>query len=174
MDLMTFTPCTLADLKRIQHYGRATYVPYYPHVWKEGGTDFYMEVCFGTDTLREQLNDPNIVYYLPETADRQLVGLLKLQLSRPVPGTNLQDALYLEKIYLMPDFFGKGYGQKIMEFVVEKAKNLGREAVWLTVMKTGPEAAYLRAGFRRTGELTYDFDLLKPEEREGWVMVKRI
>jgi GNAT superfamily N-acetyltransferase len=171
---MTFTPCTPADLKRIQHYGRATYVPYYPHVWKEGGTDFYMEACFGTDTLREQLNDPNIVYYLPETTDHQVVGLLKLQLNRPVPDSNLQDALYLEKIYLMPDFFGKGYGQKIIEFVVELAKNLGREAVWLTVMKTGPEAAYLRAGFQRRGEVRYDFDLLKPEQRGGWVMVKRI
>ena len=171
---MTFTPCTPADLQRIQHYGRATYLPYYPHIWKEGGTDFYMEVCFGTETLQAQLNDPNIVYYLPETVDNQVVGLLKLQLLRSVPDSNVQEALYLEKIYLMPDFFGKGYGQKIMEFVVDMAKNLNRKAVWLTVMKTGPEDAYLRAGFQRVGEVSYDFDLLKPEQRSGWVMVKMV
>jgi diamine N-acetyltransferase len=169
-----FTPCSMDDLERVQHFGRATYEPYYPHIWKSGGLDFYMEHCFGTATLRAQLQDPNIAYFLPTMSDGTVIGLLKLFWHKPVPDAGGDNALFLEKIYLMPNFMGHGYGQKFMEFVFQKARSLGRDYVWLTVMKTGPEAAYLKAGFERKGIVTYDFDLILPEERSGWVMVKAL
>jgi len=169
-----FQKMSITDLPLIQHYGRATYEPYYPHIWKPGGLDWYIERCFGTETLQAELADPNIEYLLPTDAAGQVIGLLKLVLKKPVPDHPMENALYLEKIYLMPNFFGKGMGQRLIEWVVDQAKNLGREAVWLTVMQTGPRSAYERAGFHTIGATRYEFDILKEAERNGWVMVRTV
>lgn len=160
------------DLPLLQRVGRATYEPYYPHIWKTGGLDWYMEKCFGADLLTAELADPGTEFLLATDEQGQIVGFLKLILLKPVPETDLSNALYLEKIYLMPGYFGKGAGQQLMAWVSEKARQMGRDAVWLQVMKTGPVSAYERAGFMNIGPTRFEFDLLKEEERDGWVMLK--
>ncbi|HRI61403.1 MAG TPA: GNAT family N-acetyltransferase, partial [Saprospiraceae bacterium] len=162
---------TSDDLSLLQRVGRDTYTPYYPHIWKIGGLDWYMEKCFGTESLVAEFADPNTEYLLATDMEGQIIGFLKLILQCPVPDANIDNALYLEKIYLMPVFFGKGAGQKLMDWVVKKARQLGRKAVWLQVMKTGPVRAYERAGFENIGATRFEYDLLKEEERDGWVMV---
>lgn len=166
--------CSLEDLTALQHLGRATYEPYYKHVWHPGGVDFYMEHCFGTDTLREQLSDPNIAYYLPSLPNGTPMGLLKLGLSKPTPDGSMTNALFLEKIYLLPAFMGKGQGQTIIQYAIDMARSLGRDAIWLTVMEKGPVAAYERAGFVNNGAVDYGFELLQPAYRKGLVMVKAL
>jgi ribosomal protein S18 acetylase RimI-like enzyme len=161
----------LQDLALTQKVGRETYEPYYPHIWKPGGLDWYMERCFGAEILESELTDPDLEYWLAEDEDAQTIGFLKLILQKQVPNYPLANALYLEKIYLMPAFFGKGYGQHLMEFARQRATNLGREAIWLMVMKNGPVWTYERAGFHTVGEVHWDFELLQEAERGGWVMI---
>lgn len=165
---------SLHDLTLLQYVGRATYEPYYPQLWHPGGLDWYMERCFGTDALRSDFADPNIAYFLVTDSASQIVGFLKLALRKSLPDGSTANALYLEKIYLMPDWFGKGVGQPLIEWTVEQAAAMGREAVWLNVMKTGPVHAYERAGFRIKGETSFDFDLLKAELRGAWTMVREV
>lgn len=133
-----------------------------------------MERCFGAETLWREMADPNIEYLLAYTTPEKetLVGLLKLALEKPVPGGLCDNALYLEKIYLMPVFFGKGIGQSLLTWVAEQARALDRAAVWLTVMKSGPRQVYERAGFETVGEAPIDFELMKEEERGLWVMMR--
>lgn len=159
-----------SDSVLLKQVGRATYEPFYHRVWNPGGLDWYMEKCFGEGTLESEFADPNIEYWLAETEAGETVGFLKLILQKPVPN-GATDALYLEKIYLMPAFYGKGAGQHLISFAKGRALELGREAVWLAVMKSGPVWAYERAGFQVIGETSWDFPLLKEEEREGWVML---
>jgi GNAT superfamily N-acetyltransferase len=163
-----------ADLELLQYVGRASYEPYYPHVWYEGGLEWYMERCFGAPTLRSELADPGVRYYLATDAGGQLAGFLKLLPHKPVPGTDINKALYLEKIYLMPAFFKTGAGQRLIEWTLEQARTSGFEAVWLQVMRTGPVRAYEKAGFEITGATRFEFDLLRAEERDGWVMLKML
>ena len=165
-----------SDIPQLQFAGRATYEPYYPHLWKPGGLDWYMEHCFGTEVLQRELADPNIDYMLAYSGSKaeDLIGLLKLVLKKPAPGGWCTNALYLEKIYLMPAFFGKGIGQELIGYVLERARALGRTAVWLQVMKTGPRHVYEKMGFETIGEAPIDFELLKEEERGLWVMGRRL
>jgi len=165
---------TLDDLSLLQFVGRATYEPYYPHVWKPGGVEWFMEKGFGTEVLKNELADPNIEFLLATDSGGQVVGLLKLILLKPLPDSPISNALYLEKIYLMPAYFGKGAGRELMNWTVEKARELSREAVWLLVMKTGPVRAYERAGFENIGPTRFENDFLLEEEKDGWVMVKKV
>lgn len=165
---------TAADLPLMQYVGRATYEPYYPHVWKPGGLDWYMEKCFGTQTLEAEFADPGKEYLLATDLEGQIIGFLKVILQKQAPGTQIANALYLEKIYLMPAYFGKGAGRALIGWVVEKARALGREAVWLEVMNTGPVRAYERAGFQDIGPTRFEYELLLERERDGRVMLRRL
>jgi ribosomal protein S18 acetylase RimI-like enzyme len=95
-----------------------------------------MERCFGQESLLMKLVDPNIEFWLAEDGASQIVGFLKLVLKKQVQDYPLENALYLEKIYLMPDFFGQGAGQHLIAFCEATCNSqLVREAVWLMVMK---------------------------------------
>lgn len=165
---------TLDDLSLLQYVGRATYEPYYPHIWKPGGVEWFMEKCFGTEVLKNELPGPNTEFLLATDSGGQIVGLLKLILLKPLPDGSITNALYLEKIYLMPDYFGKGVGQELMSWVANRAMQLGREAVWLLVMKTGPVKAYERAGFENIGPTRFENDFLLEEEKDGWLMLQKL
>lgn len=162
------------DIPLIQTIGRATYEPYYAPIWYPGGVDWYMERCFGTDFLQTELANPQVEYLIPRNESGEIIGLVKLLLQQPTPEGSIDNALYLEKIYLMPGFFGQGAGRRLIEYVFEKAARLGREAVWLMVLKNGPVHAYERAGFRIVGEVSWEYELLREEERGGWVMIKML
>jgi GNAT superfamily N-acetyltransferase len=164
-------PLGADDLRLVQYIGRATYEPHYPHLWHPGGLDWYMEYSFGSAALSRDFADPNIAYFL--AADEgQVIGFVKLRLHSPLPDGSMRNALYLEKIYLLPQSVGTGAGQRLIEGIVLLAAARGREAVWLNVMKTGPIRAYERAGFRIVGETSFDLDLLKAELRGAWTMVR--
>ena len=167
-----YTQLTESELSIIQNVGRQTYEPYYSHLWKPGGVDWYMEQCFGLETLNSELKNPNVEYWLAADQSGSIVGFLKLLLKKPLPEKGLENALYLEKIYLMPAFFGKGNGRIMMEFVRQRAITLRREAIWLMVLKSGPVKAYEKAGFQIVGAVHWDFELLLPAERGGWVMMQ--
>lgn len=165
---------TAQDITLLQHVGRATYEPYYAYLWYEGGLDWYMDRCFNTAALEAECNDPNIAYHLITTGDAaDIVGFIKLVLLKPVPVGGLENALFLEKIYLMPEFMGKGIGRELMAGVIQKAQMLGREAVWLTCMDSGPVSVYEARGFQivHTYRLD-DFTLMKEKYRGIHVMVK--
>lgn len=168
------SPLTAGQGPLIRYLGQATYEPYYPHIWKPGGLNWYMERCFGEAALHSDFIDPNITYWVPHDEHDDPIGLLKLGMQKTIPGTDRHQAMYLEKIYLLPEHFGQGRGQQLMEWVCALASRLGHQAVWLYVLKSGPVAAYERAGFRITGSIDFNFDLLLEPQRAGWLMVREL
>jgi diamine N-acetyltransferase len=172
---MKIQKLALDDLELLQYVGRASYAPYYPHIWYPGGVDWYMELCFGTENLRADFADPNLEYWIArDETSNEIIGFLKLGLHKGPPQGGSENGLYLEKIYLMPAFFGKGLGQPLIAFAENRAGQLGRDFIWLMVMKTGPKQVYERAGFRVIGEEGIPFELLREEERGLWVMFKAL
>ncbi len=161
-----------SDIGLVRQIGIETYAPYYSHIWHPGGVEWYIEQCFGHETLERELHDNSIHYYLPQTSEGNTVGLLKIHPDYPIPSGSGSDAMYLEKIYLMPAFFRTGMGQTLLRHTEEMAISLQKQAIWLQVMQSGPVAAYAKSGYQIEGATRFDFELLKEEERDGWVMVK--
>lgn len=163
----------LNDLADLQDIGRRSYVPHYAHLWNAGGVDWYLEKCFGAEVLRAELADPNVEYYITES-DGQSVGILKLVLRKSLPDSAIENALYLEKIYFVKEWTGRGVGGELMQIAFRRAEELGRECVWLMAMDTSdkPVAAYERAGFEIHSRTRLDFELMKQEFRGMFVMKK--
>ncbi len=161
-----------SDLTLLQQIGRASYLPYYPHVWHAGGLEWYLEKCFNAATLTAELADPKVEYLLATDHAEQNVGFLKLMPGHPPPDDLDYSALFLEKIYLLPAYFGQGAGGALLAWVEEKARSLHQQLIWLQVMRTGPVKAYEKAGFRILGPTRFEYPLLLETERDGWVMGK--
>lgn len=163
----------LADLQELQAIGTDSYLPHYTHLWKENDAEWYLNRCFGDEFLKNELADANVEYYII-SAEEKNIGILKLVLRKPLPDSNIENALYLEKIYFIKEWTGKGVGREVMNFTFERAKQLNRELVWLVVMDTAdkPVKAYERAGFVIHSRSNIDFELMKDEYRGIFVMKK--
>lgn len=170
---LTFRQAGIADLSAVQNIGAQSYLPHYPHLWKSGGAEWYLDRCFGNAALEIELRDKNVEYYLISN-DSETVGLLKLILRKPLPASDVENALHFEKLYFIEKYKGTGAGQRFIRYAVERARDLNRDCVWLTAMDTStkPIAAYERAGFRLHTKFQLDFELMKPEFR-GMVVMKQ-
>ena len=47
--------------------------------------------------------------------------MMKLVLRKSLPNSTVENALYLEKIYFVKEWIGKGVGKKLIEFALQRA-----------------------------------------------------
>lgn len=171
---MNFKKAGLPDLRELREIGIETYLPHYSHLWKPGGVEWYLNRCFGEDYLKRELANDNVEYYIVENQSEK-IGMMKIVLQKRLPDSNVENALYLEKIYFVREWTGKGVGRKSIEFALRRAAQLNRHCVWLEAMDTAakPIEAYEKAGFLRHSKfrLGADFNLMKEKYRGMIVMV---
>jgi GNAT superfamily N-acetyltransferase len=164
----------LSDLHELQVISGKTYVQHYTHLWKPGGMEWYLNRCFSDESLQNDFADSDIEYYIIENGGEN-IGMMKIVLKKAVPNSNIENALYLEKIYFVKEWTGKGVGRETIEFALQRANELDRDGVWLMAMDTSlkPIASYQKAGFiihSRT-KLSDEFELMKEEFRGMAVMI---
>ena len=93
-------------------------------------------VCYRGIIADEQIRYMLATMYAPETIRRDTAP-------------DARGVVVLHKIYLLPDWWGKGVGQSLMRQVFAAAKAAGATAVELNVNQKNARAikAYRRAGF---------------------------
>lgn len=163
----------LSDLRELQEIGAKSYMPHYKQMWKADGLEWYLERCFGDEFLRSELIDDNIEYYII-SSEPENIGILKLVLQKSLPDSDFENALYLEKIYFVKEWTGKGVGREFLNFAVRRARELNCDCIWLVAMDTAekPIAAYERAGFTIHSHKLLDFELMKDDFKGAYVMKK--
>lgn len=167
----------IGDLPDLQIIGAESYLPHYTHLWKNGGLEWYLNRCFSEEFLKNEIADENVEYYIVKN-NAEMIGMMKLILTKKVPHSEIENALYLEKIYFTKEWTGKGVGKKLIDAAVRRANELKREYIWLMAMDTSakPIAAYQKSGFKihcRTN-LGEEFALMKEEFRGMVVMIKEL
>ncbi|QSX06277.1 GNAT family N-acetyltransferase [Sedimentibacter sp. zth1] len=92
--------------------------------------------------LLTEYKDSTYVYKLND----EIIGYFTIGKSRD---SDLQDAYELIGIYFHPDFYGRGYGNKMMEFLMENVKHRGFNKIFLWVFKENERAIryYKKFGF---------------------------
>ena len=66
--------------------------------------------------------------------------------------------LKLDKLYLKPDFHGRGIGSKVLQYLTECASDAGYKAICLNVNKENVRAirAYSKNGFKKKASVKID------------------
>ncbi len=131
----------------------------------------YMRQAFNVEQITAELADEKNIFLLAEI-EGELAGYSKLILDNIEPGVTATQPVELSRLYSQQKFLGKGVGQTLMDACFERAKNDGRDVMWLGVWEYNPRAQrfYEKNGFRVVGSHTFQLgsdpqtDLLMQKE----------
>lgn len=134
--------------------------------------EYCVDMLFNEQSIKEDLADPNTDYYVAVSGEEKL-GCTKTSAVELNLGKNEKDALELTRVYVHPEYIGKGVGSKLMEHIISNCKQNGIQSLWLHVYERNLSAIefYLKWGFEKMGEQSYPVRNSCPT---GWVMKKQL
>ena len=169
-----FKPLTLESVATYMNVGTQSYKEHYLHLWKNQDPTSYLETSFTKEVVLNELQDANCHNYLLEFRG-SYAGILKIVLDEGWGEWTAKEALYLHRIYLLRNCTGKSIGKAVLDFTLQLAKDHKKEIIWLEAMKKGnAKSFYQKHGYTIIGESNVELSGVLEEEKEMWVMAKRL
>jgi len=154
--------------------GTRSYNQHYAHLWAKGDTSPYLESSFTPEVVKKELADSNSAHFIIRNGG-ETAGILKIVKNKPVAHYPGEDALLLEKLYLLSECSGKGLGSSTLIFVQDYAKNLNKKVMWLDAMKNARALRfYVNHGFIIYSERLHWSPLVLEAERPMYIMIKKL
>lgn len=171
MTTIAIKPCATKDLPELQDVATRAYDDHYAYLWHDGGA-WYKERCFSEAALRAEMENPNSAFYLIYDHD-EVAGFMKLNIDAPFENYNAQQAMELERLYLLDEALGKGIGKWAVDFAVQYGLEKNKQLVWLKAMDSSRSVEfYEQNDFVRCGTYELDFEMMK-EMYRGMIVMKR-
>jgi ribosomal protein S18 acetylase RimI-like enzyme len=128
----------------------------------------YLDLAFNSETIREQLDDPEVVYFIASCQDDP-VGYTKLKRNSFPPELKDMKCIQLERIYALQAYIGKKIGKHLMEQCIETGKKENFEYLWLGVWQENERAIsfYKKWGFEVIGTKQF---IIGKEVNDDFVM----
>ena len=132
----------------------------------------YMGRAFSEEQVVNELSDPNSIFLIAEI-EGEMAGYAKLVFESTEPEIIGEWPVELNRLYSHQKFLGKGVGQALMDACFAKARETGRDVIWLGVWEYNPRAQrfYEKNGFRIVGKHTF---LLGSDPQTDLLMQKEI
>ena len=148
MDNFEITKVNSNEITSLQKVGKKTFFETFSQTNTEENMQKYLEESFSSDKLLGELNNPDSLFYFAKYND-EIVGYLKLNFGHSQAELNDNEALEIERIYVLKDFQGKKIGQKLYEKAVEVAKQNKVKYIGLGVWEKNQKAIdfYEKNGF---------------------------
>jgi ribosomal protein S18 acetylase RimI-like enzyme len=126
---------------------------------------------FTIENIRKTIQDTSRVMLIAETGSH-LVGCIEIALNEKSPVKLEVDCPEIAVLYVLERFKGKGAGKMLLEKAIQNIKNLGHNAVWLTVYHKNLSALefYRKNQFRTVGSTNFVMD---GNKYENFVMIKQ-
>lgn len=124
--------CTIEDLEQLKSISEKTFVETFEKDNSKENLLEYINKNITLENLREQLLKPDSFFYFI-THNNDIAGFLKLNISAAQTENMGENYLEVERIYILKEYKGNGFGKKLIEFSLSKAKELGKNKVWLGV-----------------------------------------
>lgn len=171
---MILEPLTLDSSDTYISVGTKSYRQHYLHLWPEQDATPYLSTSFTSEIVKEELLHPNMEHFLFKNED-EVIGIVKLLKDKALDQHPENTSLFIEKIYLLQEFSGKGFGTQLLSLIENYAKNLNKNLIWLDTMQKGPQLNfYLKNGFKKKQASALKLNGAKEEEKAMWIMAKHI
>lgn len=118
----------------------------------------YVIESFNPKKIKAELNDKNSTFFIAELNGKG-VGYAKLRENSKVDCLKSENAIELQRIYILERVRGKGVGGELLNWCVEAARTKGYEMIWLSVWVENPSAVkfYEKLGFVKIGEMQFPY-----------------
>lgn len=140
---------TINNLIELQVIGKTTFHETFAETNSESDLAKYLDESFDMNKLTTELNNSESFFFLAKL-DEKVIGYLKLNIGSAQTESIIDNALEIERIYVLKEFHGKRVGSllynKAKEFALEK--NL--KQIWLGVWEHNQRAIsfYKKQGFK--------------------------
>lgn len=150
---------TLADLAARTF--RETFAPNY----SSADLESFLASAYSLSKVEAELSDPRYRCFVVEGEPGMLCYALLRDGSAEACVTG-DDPIELERIYLLQQAHGGGWGQRLLDRCIAEAKILGRKTLWLGVWEHNnrAQAFYRRNGFEEVG--SHCFKVGATEDRD--------
>jgi len=136
------------DVIDLQNIGKITFSETFSKDNSAQNINEYLETAFSTDKITSELADKNAEFYFAEF-ENEIIGYLKVNHGESQTEIKNENALEIERIYVLKDFHGKKVGQLLYEKAIELANEKNVDFVWLGVWEQNLRAIrfYEKNGF---------------------------
>ena len=148
---------TSDDIYQLQTIGRQTFF----ETFSEGNTEEnmakYLEESFTFEKLYEELQDINSETYFA-IHENEIIGYLKLNVGKSQTELIEDNAIEIERIYVLHKFHGKNVGQKLYEKAVQIANWKNCNYLWSGVWEENSRAIHF---YTKNGFIKFDQHIFK-------------
>jgi ribosomal protein S18 acetylase RimI-like enzyme len=145
---ITIVQINNSNIAALQQIGRQTFAETFAESNTAENMAKYLEEAYAYEKLIAELNNANSVFYFAMMEDK-VIGYLKLNFGASQTELKDNDALEIERIYVLKEFHGKKVGQLLFDKAIEVAKAQHVAYVWLGVWENNKRALqfYTKNGF---------------------------
>ncbi|MEW7291863.1 GNAT family N-acetyltransferase [Aquimarina sp. 2304DJ70-9] len=143
-------PIRLEDNRTLLEIGRQTfYDAFGPPINTEENIQVYLKEKFTLDQINKELQHPDSQFFFA-IFDTEIVGYIKLNTEDAQTESVHNNALEIERIYVVKEYQGKKIGQLLLDQSLNVAKQKETDFIWLGVWDQNPGAIrfYERNGFK--------------------------
>ena len=146
------------DAKLVALLGRITFRETFGHLFLDRRDELraYLDTTFDVGKIGRSVCKPENAYWLAFVAGLP-VGYAKLKHPSAPTDQGDQNAVQLQKIYILKEFLGQRLGAELLSHVLLEAKRRA-PLLWLDVLRENERAItfYKKHGFSAIGEQTYN------------------
>ncbi|MBN2597471.1 MAG: GNAT family N-acetyltransferase [Marinifilaceae bacterium] len=154
---MEIRKVTIDNISQLQKIGKKTFEETFSSVNSEEDMNEYLDKGFSVEKLKAELSDKNSEFYFAILKDR-VIGYLKINFGQSQTEIKDEDALEIERIYVLKEFHGKKIGQILYEKAIELAKEKKAHYVWLGVWERNLRAIRF---YEKNGFMQFDKHIFK-------------
>ena len=158
------------DAGRLQQIGRKTFEETFSSSNSKENMEKYLEEGFSLSKLQGEIDDPNAEFYFA-MKNNNIIGYLKLNIGQSQTEIKNENALEIERIYVLREYHGQNIGQQLFEKGLERADAQKVEFIWLGVWEENKRAIqfYVKNGF-----VAFDKHIFRlGDEEQTDIMMKR-
>lgn len=145
---LRFEPATAAEVLLIRDLAERIWYASYAEMLTQAQIRYMLDWMYAPHKLAAEIERE--VRYLIVREGSQAVGYLAWEL--------MESVAFLNKLYLVPHYQGRGWGQIMLDQFLAEAREAGARQAELRVNRSNARAlkAYRRAGFAPVGEVVTD------------------
>jgi ribosomal protein S18 acetylase RimI-like enzyme len=153
----------------LQEIGRKTFAETFSSTNSKENMEKYLEEGFSLAKLQAEINDPNAEFYFA-MQDNSIIGYLKLNIGQSQTEIKNDNALEIERIYVLTEFHGHNIGQQLFEKALEQAYVHKVDFIWLGVWEENKRAIQF---YTKNGFVAFDKHIFKlGDEEQTDIMMK--
>jgi len=161
---------SIADLLPLQVISRATFFETFGPDNTEADMEKYATEAFSSAQLTSELEDPNSEFYLAQLDDK-IVGYLKLNTAAAQTVIQDDNALEIERIYVLQAFQGQKIGQTLFDKAIAIGQQKQMHYIWLGVWEHNHSAIQF---YHKNGFVAFDQHIFQlGEDAQTDIMMKR-